>query len=679
MKTPNSILWLTVLKILVHLTQGQKCAFEYPWTYKGSKICFVVTNFVGSWSAANNHCKSLHSSMRLPVVKDIETAQLITHALIASGKGQYKIWLAAFRSGSPYKWVDGTPLFTNDTKWHAGEPSNNLYCVLMWPKTKTVNGETFRTFDDEQCGRSALAVCSTKIVASSVSSSVEVMFAKSPSLGPYKNEYTQNTAAGANPVLELEKVGLKAARDLLNSNQTDITETVQTDVMKMQIRKFTVSVFQGQVFTSIGNKASLNLPQSALSVANTSSDFAATIGIAYSSIEDANNMNKKVTLGNSSTTWMLDSDVMTFSVLYEDLNFTQPVVMSFQSKREEQQREENDCVFWNVTLNTWSKEGCFKVASNINETTCHCYHLTTFASLMQVIPDEKKPISQSELFTINVITYVCFALSYVGIFITISSFLLSRTLTRPNNFVHFNLCLAILFAQTAFLSAIKSTQNKAVCKFVAVLLHYLYLAVGCWMFVEGFFILRMTKRVFNTSRNLLLYCCIGWGIPAFIVGCIFAALNEHYGYEEACWLTRESGVIWAFAGPMILIVTFNVIVLVVAVKATLNIRMNRSKSDREKIGVGIKAVAILLPLLGLTWVFGLLAIGTAATAMQVLFAISNGLQGFFIFIFHCARNPEFKNRSFFTRNTVSSGSGKNRVAASRSTTRAASDKKGISS
>ena len=36
-------------------------------------------------------------------------------------------------------------------------------------------------------------------------------------------------------------------------------------LLEMQIRKFTVSVFQGQLFTSIGNKASLNLPQSALS------------------------------------------------------------------------------------------------------------------------------------------------------------------------------------------------------------------------------------------------------------------------------------------------------------------------------------------------------------------------------------------------------------------------------
>lgn len=42
--------------------------------------------------------------------------------------------------------------------------------------------------------------------------------------------------------------------------------------------------------------------------------------------------------------------------------------------------------------------------------------------------------------------------------------------------------------------------------------------------------------------------------------------------------------------------------------------------------VGIKAVAILLPLLGVTWIFGVLAIGPAARPMQIIFAICNGLQ-----------------------------------------------------
>ena len=42
--------------------------------------------------------------------------------------------------------------------------------------------------------------------------------------------------------------------------------------------------------------------------------------------------------------------------------------------------------------------------------------------------------------------------------------------------------------------------------------------------------------------------------------------------------------------------------------------------------VGIRALLVLLPLLGLTWLLGYLAIGAATQIMQALFAILNALQ-----------------------------------------------------
>ena len=41
---------------------------------------------------------------------------------------------------------------------------------------------------------------------------------------------------------------------------------------------------------------------------------------------------------------------------------------------------------------------------------------------------------------------------------------------------------------------------------------------------------------------------------------------------------------------------------------------------------GVKGMIVLLPLLGLTWVFGLLAINKDTIAFQYLFAILNSLQ-----------------------------------------------------
>jgi hypothetical protein len=55
---------------------------------------------------------------------------------------------------------------------------------------------------------------------------------------------------------------------------------------------------------------------------------------------------------------------------------------------------------------------------------------------------------------------------------------------------------------------------------------------------------------------------------------------------------------------------------------------------------GIKATLSFFCLLGITWVFGALAIGNAGIVFLYLFAICNAFQGLFIFIFHCYIDPK---------------------------------------
>ena len=47
-------------------------------------------------------------------------------------------------------------------------------------------------------------------------------------------------------------------------------------------------------------------------------------------------------------------------------------------------------------------------------------------------------------------------------------------------------------------------------------------------------------------------------------------------------------------------------------------------------------------LLGITWIFALLAVGKATIYFQWLFCIFNSLQGFFIFVFYTLRNEDVK-------------------------------------
>jgi len=52
---------------------------------------------------------------------------------------------------------------------------------------------------------------------------------------------------------------------------------------------------------------------------------------------------------------------------------------------------------------------------------------------------------------------------------------------------------------------------------------------------------------------------------------------------------------------------------------------------------------VLLPLLGISWFFGVLAVNDHYVVFQYIFTISNSLQGLLIFIFHCIGNSEVRH------------------------------------
>ena len=57
------------------------------------------------------------------------------------------------------------------------------------------------------------------------------------------------------------------------------------------------------------------------------------------------------------------------------------------------------------------------------------------------------------------------------------------------------------------------------------------------------------------------------------------------------------------------------------------LRMQTDKTSHlERVRQGVKACAVLFPLLGLTWVFGVLSVTDAGLVFQYIFTIFNSLQ-----------------------------------------------------
>ena len=91
------------------------------------------------------------------------------------------------------------------------------------------------------------------------------------------------------------------------------------------------------------------------------------------------------------------------------------------------------------SLSKWSQDGCHKVGNDSNITTCHCYHLTTFASLMQVSSSKVSvhffssihPNVESSFFRSNFPCLLYFYSSLCLLFISAICILFSNILFDP--------------------------------------------------------------------------------------------------------------------------------------------------------------------------------------------------------------------------------------------------------
>ncbi|XP_052212919.1 adhesion G-protein coupled receptor D1-like [Dreissena polymorpha] len=164
------------------------------------------------------------------------------------------------------------------------------------------------------------------------------------------------------------------------------------------------------------------------------------------------------------------------------------------------------------------------------------------------------------------------------------------------------------------------------------------------MLAEGGDLALMVMKPLAKWNGIPYFLAGAYGIPAIIVGISMGATQlDGYGNERFCWLTVESGLFWAFAGPVLAIVMANLIILVLVLKKLFGVSAMSKKTDAEKIKAGVRSVFILLPVLGLTWVLGIFAVNKDTLVFQYLFAIFNSVQGFLIFLVQCVFDKKVRD------------------------------------
>ena len=97
-----------------------------------------------------------------------------------------------------------------------------------------------------------------------------------------------------------------------------------------------------------------------------------------------------------------------------------------------------------------------------------------------------------------------------------------------------------------------------------------------------------------------------------------------------------------FLAPVVLILAVNSVAFALIIRSLLKAR-SKVAADRRATGLQhARRGAAILVLLGLTWVFGVLAICDAKSVFQYLFCIFNSIQGLLVFIFYCVLSSETK-------------------------------------
>ncbi|EDV25637.1 uncharacterized protein TRIADDRAFT_55942 [Trichoplax adhaerens] len=310
-----------------------------------------------------------------------------------------------------------------------------------------------------------------------------------------------------------------------------------------------------------------------------------------------------------------------------------------------------NCSFWNYSIRTihsgaWSNQGCRSKSFNSTHIVCQCDHLTNFAVLIRL---SERNLSAPIQLSLEIITYVGCGLSVAGLSVTIAVYVfLWKFLKNATHKIHLNLFIWLLLSNLILMFVDLAKNVKPLCAAFACLLHFTLLTTFSWMLIEGIHIYFILVKVFDVREKFRYYHAASIGFSA-IVAILTAAITsgvrgvEFYLSSQGCWLSAQNWVILAFIIPFIIIFVANVIFCGLAIHTMLHTKkVAEEAKDLQKARIALRGLIILTPILGLTWSFGCALMVSDSVVLQYLFAITNSIQGVYIFFTHCLLSKKIK-------------------------------------
>ncbi|KXJ15051.1 Adhesion G-protein coupled receptor D1 [Exaiptasia diaphana] len=178
-------------------------------------------------------------------------------------------------------------------------------------------------------------------------------------------------------------------------------------------------------------------------------------------------------------------------------------------------------------------------------------------------------------------------------------------------------------------------------------MHFTAIACFSWCALDALGLYFFHANTFPVIRNTNFYFLTGWGSPIIVI-----ILTMLIGFLDktrpktislyTCW--SSDNVIWAFVVSSVVIAMVNILILVIILKQLRHPSYDISpKAAIEKRGTryGLRTNSLMLLGLCLGWTFTILSFKEGSNLRyQLTFGLINGLQGIFLFFFHCLLNSD---------------------------------------
>ncbi|XP_033120522.1 adhesion G protein-coupled receptor L3-like isoform X2 [Anneissia japonica] len=662
--------------------------------------CYNLYQESLTWYEAEKRCKIYGADLVLLKNEKLNDFAVNLAASISSSIRFIWMGLTDRETEGEFKWNDGTDLVYNN--WGSVEPNNrgtdfqpNADCVLLY-----INGMTGE-WKDKSCEETLFYMCmknatsgsTTTFVSTPVTATQPVATVSTKENAELRLADLTNKALSGNLTVaeatDVAKDAIDTMQSVFNSptsdtDKMDITEkaeelfvalsasvevgesiTIDRDNIVAELHHLSSSDdLDGLTFKASGYNTTNSTPPSLTFDINGARNDEGDVNVAVIyydrkifSSSNGNDDAKIVRQDDNRNNGKIMNVTMVSGVISATASTAKhkiPVMVDFtlpkdvpkttnQSASENATTRQAVCSYWNITARGWSTKGCRVVSGSdvfAAETRCSCSHTTNFAVLMQV---SDVPINDRHRTALEWITRIGCSISLAGLFISLGVYIYLEDLRKlERNLIHINLMVSLIIVQFLFLLGIDRTENKDACTAIAICLHFFLMAVFSWMLVEGIYLhFKLLRRTAVNKSKLPYYLLIGYGVPVVTVAFTAGFGFSGYGTDKSCWLSTANGHIWAFVGPALAIILVNIITLFFVVKLIFQ-RSSRRKSESQHAVTAAKGAFILLPILGLTWLFGILSVNDNTIIFQYLFVIFNSLQGLSIFLVYCVFNTEVR-------------------------------------